>query len=361
MDDSDGPIAIVHDYFDIRGGGERLVLRAADALRAELYCGFRTSQSYDAALYPGRTIDLGLPSLLRLPGLRVPALAWRFSRLRRALERYRMRIFSGVTAPFAAPDPIVGRRNIFYCHTPPRFLYDQRERYVVRSPLQRSMLVWYKRGFEEAVGRMDAIVANSRTVQQRIKNYLGRDSAVIYPPCDIAAFRWRAQGDYYLSTARVSSLKRVDRIVEAFVGMPEKRLIVVSGGSELAAIRRLAADSPNIDIRGWIDDPTMQDLVGNAIATIYAPIEEDFGISPVESMAAGKPVIGVAEGGLTETVIDGETGVLMPPGFTVETLRDGVRAMTPMRAATMRAACEARAAEFSTERFVASLRAFVGT
>lgn len=354
-------IAIAHDYFDIRGGGERLVLRAAAELGADLCCGFRTAQSYDASMFPRGTVELGLWDFFKRPQLRVPALAMRFRGERTRMERYSTRIFSGVSAPFAAPDRGRTGRNIYYCHTPPRFLYDQREHFRTgTNPLRDLALGWYRRGYEAAVERMDVIVANSETVRHRIQTYLGRDSVVIHPPCDTDAFRWRGQGDYYLSTARLSPLKRVNRIVEAFLGMPDKRLIVASGGDELGRLKQLAAGADNIEILGWVSETAMQQLVGEAIATIYVPIDEDFGMSPVESMAAGKPVIGVAEAGLTETVIEDETGALLPPDFTTDLLRDAVRKMTPARAAAMRTASEARAVQFSVARFVGALREIVG-
>jgi glycosyltransferase involved in cell wall biosynthesis len=105
-----------------------------------------------------------------------------------------------------------------------------------------------------------------------------------------------------------------------------------------------------------VSDEALLDLVGNAIATIYLPRDEDFGMSPVESMAAGKPVIGVAEGGLLETIAQGETGILLPPDFSDEDLIDAVRQMTAERALAMRSSCEVRARNFTREKFVSAMR-----
>ena len=98
----------------------------------------------------------------------------------------------------------------------------------------------------------------------------------------------------------------MDLIVKAFKKMPDKRLVVVSGGADMPGIKQIAEESPNIEVLGWISEARLCDLMGRCIATIYIPRDEDFGISPVESMAAGKPVIGVQEGGLLETVGGGE-------------------------------------------------------
>ena len=148
----------------------------------------------------------------------------------------------------------------------------------------------------------------------------------------------------------------MDVVIEAFRRMPDKRLIVVSGGSELAKLRRLAADANNIEFVGWVDDVLLQGLIGNAIATIYIPKDEDFGMSPVESMAAGKPVIGVAEGGLLETVVDGETGTLLRPNPDADDVIEAVQHLTAKRALQMRYACESRAALFSRDRFLSRMR-----
>ncbi len=156
---------------------------------------------------------------------------------------------------------------------------------------------------------MHVIVANSENVQRRIKRYLGHDSIVVYPPIDTESFVWGEPQGYYLSTARLTPLKRVATIVEAFVRMPDRQLVVASGGEDEAALRRVAPRGhSNIRFTGWTDEAQLRSLISGAIATIYIPVDEDFGMSPVESMAAGKPVIGVAEGGLLETIVPGRDG-----------------------------------------------------
>jgi glycosyltransferase involved in cell wall biosynthesis len=349
---------IAHDYFAIRGGGERLVLTLAEAIRAEVMFGYRTAESYEDEAFPEQCTDLALPTALRRPGIRAATLAIRFRLARRQAQNYGTRIYSGVAAPFAAPARGNGT-NILYCHTPPRFLYDQKDHFADRAgrdPARRLAFERFRDGYETAVERMDLIVANSRTVQERITRYLGKSSTLVYPPCDLEAFRWIEQGDYYLSTARLSPLKRVDKIVAAFKAMPERKLVVASSGEDLEKLKALAAGAPNIAFLGWISDDQLRDLIGRAIATIYVPSDEDFGMSPVESMAAGKPVIGVAEGGLRETIVDGETGTLLQPGFTSDDLAHAVCQITPDKALGMRPACEARAELFSRDRFIQGMR-----
>jgi glycosyltransferase involved in cell wall biosynthesis len=150
-------------------------------------------------------------------------------------------------------------------------------------------------------------------------------------------------------------LKRVDRIIDAFLRMPDKHLIVVSGGCDEPRLRKRAGNAPNITFTGWISDEHLFRLLGECIATVYIPVNEDFGISPVESMAAGKPVIGVREGGLCETIVDGSTGWLLDPQLAIDDVVAAVGACTVERAVAMREACEQRSRLFTEEVFRMSL------
>jgi glycosyltransferase involved in cell wall biosynthesis len=348
---------ILHDYFESLDGGGKLSSILAQGLELEIGYGFaRPGHAFLPASL--RQVDLGAHSALPL---------WRQIKLARAFERrtdflraYHGVIYSGFYSPLAVARHTNGP-NVLYCHTPPRFLYDQRDFYLASlspplRPLLRAFIADFQPRYERAVSRMDLLIANSDNVRRRIQRYLGQDAQVIYPPCDTARFTWQGQGDYYLSTARLDPLKRVDTIVRAFLEMPDKRLIVASGGAELARLRRLARNAPNIRFTGWLSEREMHQLVGRAIAILYLPKDEDFGMSPVEAMAAGKPVIGVAEGGLLETVIPGETGLLLKADFSVEDIRAAVEHIEPGRALSMRPACEARAQCFRNELFLARMR-----
>ena len=190
-----------------------------------------------------------------------------------------------------------------------------------------------------------------------MKKHLGRDAQVIYPPCETDKFKWLGQEGYYLSTARLENFKRVETVIQAFLRMPDQKLVVASGGSEFQRLRQLAQDAPNITFTGWVTEEKLQTLMGNAIASIYIPIDEDFGMSPVESMAAGKPVIGVSEGGLLETVIPGETGALISANPSTEDLISAVLKMGAKTALSMRDACHARARRFDKKIFIKEMAA----
>jgi len=353
---------VIHDYFASIEGGGKLSHCLAQQLPADLGYGFaRLPHPFvQGVAHNPQERDLQQYS---------PFPLWQQFKLAHAFARcpwvndYEAVIYSGFYTPLAAPRHTNGL-NVLYCHTPPRFIYDQKDFYLQQlSPPLRPLLNAFTRylqpRYEAALSHMHGIIANSQHVQARIEQYLSYHAPVIYPPCDTARYQWQGQGDYYLSTARLDPLKRVDKLVQAFLNMPDQRLIVASGGSELARLRQLAANAPNIQFTGWVSEAELQQLLGKAIATLYIPSAEDFGMSPVESMAAGKPVLGVAEGGLLETIVAGETGVLLPAAFSIADIVDAVRELTPTRALQMRTACEQRAQQFSQTRFITEMQEYL--
>ena len=351
---------ILHDYFAFLGGAERLVVLLSKGLDPLDIC--------TGYVVPSEPVRSNLEGLIvrDLGGLSTIPL-WRAIRLERAfrtktgfLSRYDTVVYSGSAAPLAVHNHRDGT-NILYCNSIPRFVYDLKETFLEslpswQRPVARLLAAHTKKTYEKAVGAMDRIVVNSRNIQKRVKKFIGQDSKVVYPPCETALFRWLGQEDYYLSTARVEKEKRVERIVLAFIKMPNKKLVVVSGGREWSRLKRLARGRENIRFTGWLNDDQLVKLMGHAVASIYIPIDEDFGMSPLESMAAGKPVIGVAEGGLLETVIHEKTGILLPENPSEKSIIEAVRWMTPQRATSMRGDCESRAQEFDTAIFLRKMR-----
>jgi len=139
--------------------------------------------------------------------------------------------------------------------------------------------------------------------------------------------------------------------------MPDKKLIVTSGGPEYQKLCLLARDAKNITFTNWIAQEKLYELVNNCIASIYIPHDEDFGISPVESMAAGKPVIGVNEGGLKETIVDQQTGALLNSSLNLEEqLITAIEILTPKRAVSLKDNCQLQAKKFSQEIFLEEMK-----
>jgi glycosyltransferase involved in cell wall biosynthesis len=348
---------VLHDYFAAMEGGGRLSSLLARALPCDLGYGFARRNHPFLDDIPNQR-SLGLASII--PLWQQYKLARGFATKTKFLQTYQQVIYSGTYAPLAVANH--PGRNILYCHTPPRFIYDQKEFYLQQlstplRPLLNKFIDYLQPRYEQAAAQMDVIIANSKNVQQRIRHYLQHHSQVIYPPCDTKAFTWHGQENYYISTARLDPLKRVELIIQAFTHLPQHNLIVVSGGSEWRKLSRLARNSPNIKLLGWVNEQQLHNLIGNAIASIYIPHDEDFGMSPVESQAAGKPVIGVAEGGLLETVMSGQTGILLPANFIVDDLIQAIISLDKNKANSMRKSCENNALRFDISQFIAKMQA----
>jgi len=355
---------LLYDFLQVAGGAERVMLELARGLADRPLVVSRVFP--EARLLEGlAAADIrSLAGPLTRPLGPVLEAIHAFRTRTAFLEDAQSVLYSGFYAPFAAHRQRAGRR-VLYCHTPPRFAYDLREFFLRRypaplRPLASAFFDFVKREYEASLARMDTVVANSENVRGRLQRFCGVEAVVVNPPIDTERMRWIEAGDYYLSLARLAPYKRVDLVVRAFLAMPDRKLVVASGGPEEARLRSLAAGAANITFTGWTGDERLRDLIGRARAAIYVPRDEDFGMSPVEAMAAGKPVIGVAEGGVLETVVDGETGLLVPPDPAVDAIADAVRRLDGDAALAMRAACESRAARFATPVFLGRMGEILG-
>jgi len=258
------------------------------------------------------------------------------------------------------------QRKIYYCHTPPRYLYDLHDLYLQKVPF---LLRWafklacsiFKKMYESDVKKMDLILTNSENTKSRIKKFLWIDATVLYPPVDLEKFRFIGQKDYYLSFARLSDAKRVDKIIEAFKILKSKKLVVIYGENDpqRQKVFSLAYWCENIEFITLPWNVWFTDYIGNSIATIYIPIDEDFGMSPVESMAAWKPVIWVNDWWLKESIIDWKTWILIDKEAKVEDLVKAVEKLTPENSFEMKSDCESRARDFSLESFSNKLKSLV--
>ncbi|TSC56247.1 MAG: group 1 glycosyl transferase [Parcubacteria group bacterium Greene0416_36] len=155
--------------------------------------------------------------------------------------------------------------------------------------------------------RVDHFIANSDTVRGRIEKYYDRDSHVIYPPVQTGIFQITPKtDDYFLAGGRLVYYKRIDLVVKAF-NTTGIKLKIFGDGPEREKLEKMARG--NIEFVGKVDDSVKAQLFSGAKAYIH-PQEEDFGISAVESMAAGRPVLALGQGGALESVIPGVTGEL---------------------------------------------------
>jgi glycosyltransferase involved in cell wall biosynthesis len=154
---------------------------------------------------------------------------------------------------------------------------------------------------------VDHFIAISEFIARRIWKVYRRRATVIYPPVDVEAFAVVPEKqDFYLAASRLVPYKRIDLIVSTFADLPDKQLVVIGDGPEMAKIQQIAA--PNVTLLGYQPFSVLREHLQNARAFIFAA-EEDFGILPVEAQAAGTPVIAYGRGGALETVLDNQTGL----------------------------------------------------
>jgi len=358
-------IIILHDTFLYKWWGERLILMMAKLLKSDIASGFFSKGSFDLEKEGFTGKKYALSSEIFAKWFRHLKLKFAFLFRTGFLKQYDTVIFSGDCVS-AVRNTKKSQQKIYYCHTPPRYLYDLHDLYVQKVP---KLLRWafvlackiFRSMYESDIKKMDFVLTNSKNTQERLKKFLEIDSQVLYPPVQLWEFVYLDTKDYYLSFARLADAKRVDKIVEAFQKMPDKKLLVVYGENDpqREKIFALAQGYENISFVTFPGNIGFKECVWNAIATIYIPVDEDFGMSPVESMSAGKPVIGVAEWWLKETILHEKTGILLKPDFAIDDIVQAVQTLTPEKCQEMRYDCEYRARDFSIETFEHQLKEYV--
>lgn len=356
-----GRTAVLYDFLQTRGGAERFTLDLRALLpTAELW--FQAASD----LFGGCELDavelLSAKPLSTIRALRISRCIHGFLRARRRFRAYDTLLLSGHYAPLAVdPRRPSTQRRVYYAHTAPLpFAYDSPhavvgEEHPVTAAGVSVLAAWLKPRFEAALRAVDGVLANSSFTANEYSRRFGIATRVLHPPCDTAQYRWQPSDGYFLSFARQETQKRVDHVIEAFRRLPHQQLVVASDGSDHSALVQLADGADNIRFVRSIDPQVIRDLLERCTATIHIPEREPFGMSAVESLAAGKPVVSVDEGGLPEILSADGCGWLLPPDPSPAQVADLVAGITAQACAQRRSACEARASEFGRERFADGL------
>ena len=307
-------IAIIHDHLAQDGGAEQ-VLRTMQAIWPEAPT---FTLFFDAERFPAfKGKDIRTSFLQRAPLIK-SKYQWYVGLMPTATESYDLSDFDVVLSNASAFSKGVlvkpGALHICYCHTPTRYLWMSTHSYVnelnapgfvkaLLPPLLSYLRIWDRHAGE----RPHAFLANSHTVKERIETYYHRPSTVLYPPVETSRFSISTEPkNYFLAGGRLVAYKRFDLIVEACsrLGVPLK----IFGTGPLNDRLRAQA-GPTVEFLGYVSDADLPALYAGAKAFIH-PQEEDFGITAVEAMAAGRPVIAYGKGGAVETVMHGKTGIL---------------------------------------------------
>jgi glycosyltransferase involved in cell wall biosynthesis len=380
-------IAIVHDYLIDFGGAERVLLALHEIYPeapiyvsiyrpsclgkfAEKFKNVKIIQSNFGKLpFADRLIS---PLRFLIPGI------WKNLNL----KSYDLILSSASWAVTKGFEKKVGAIEICYCHTPPRYLYgfDTSRKF---GGLMGKLVGFYgqivngfmrKYDFNRAQN-VDYFIANSEEVKKRIEKFYRRDSIVIYPPIDIDKYpdmsylrhlRSVPNRDYYLTGGRLTAAKNFDLIIKTFnkLGLPLK--VYGSGPQEfyLKSIAKKNVDStgsPQVEFLGRVDDSEMGKLYSNAKAFVLAQKDEDFGMTSIESMSFGTPLISYHGGGYVESVLENKTGVFFNE-LTVESLAKVIKNFDDSNHRSITAEnCMNQAKKFSKEVFITKIKNFVNS
>lgn len=353
-------IAIVHDFLNQYGGAERTVEALHEAFpEAPIFTSLFIPENFPARFSEW---DIRTSFMQRLPFLEkhfkkyLPLYPFAF----RSFEFQGFDLILSSSSAFAKGISVPsGARHVCYCYSPMRFVWDQ-DRYLEKEPIPSLLgfflpvvlrgLRWWDLHTNRGV---DLFVAISRHIQKRIQTTYGRDSDLLYPPVEVDSFSRSDQlGDYFLVVSRLVPYKRIELAIAACekLGRPLK---IVGKGPFEPDLRRLAG--PHTEFVGSVSFSDLNVLLSRARAFIF-PGEEDFGIAPVEAMAAGRPVIALAAGGALETVVEGETGLFFEVP-TIQSLSDALRRFDSMTFDPVR--IRRHAERFNRSTFVNGIRHLV--
>ena len=255
--------------------------------------------------------------------------------------------------------------HICYCHSPIRYCWDMYNEYLEESHLNKGFKSWLVRLMLHPIRQFDAIagsrvdyyISNSDYVGQRIRKTYRRKATTIHPNIDISNFEFcNDKQEYYLASSRLVAYKKIDTIIEAFNQMPDKKLVVIGGGPNLEAYRKLAND--NVTVMGYQPFDVLKDKMQHAKVFVFAA-DEDFGMIPIEAQSCGTPVIAYGHGGSLETVNGGKTGLFFNEQ-TPEAIVEAVNRFEAMGSQPFAPAdCRQWAEGFSEERFKREIKEFV--
>ena len=349
-------VALVHDFLIRLGGGERVLKTLSEMFpQAPIY-----TLLYDEAkvrhVFPREKV---IPSKLQnLPEIIRKNHKYLLPLMARAIEEFDFSKFDLVISSSGAfAHGIITpskTQHICYSHSPMRFAWDWTHEYMeeqragrikrfLAAKIMKKIRMWDCL----AGARPDRIVANSINVQRRIQKYYRRDSTVVYPPVDLSRFKTSKSGeDFFLIVSNLSPFKKIDLAIQLFNKI-RKRLVIIGDGAQMEYLKNISGDT--IDFLGYKDDEATAEYMKNCRALIF-PGEEDFGITPVEAMACGKPVLAYGVGGVKESVVAGVTGEFFAEP-TVASMEDGLGRLIKNELSYSPTACHNQARKFSKEIF----------
>ncbi|PKL36699.1 glycosyltransferase family 4 protein [Candidatus Peregrinibacteria bacterium HGW-Peregrinibacteria-1] len=358
-------VAIVHDFLVKLGGAERVLENLMRMFpEAPIYTMFYDHERV-GDVFPMEKIRTS--RLQKLPKFLRKRYRYFLGWLPRVIEEFDFSEFDVVISSNTAfaHGIITGidTKHVCYCHSPMRYAWDWANEYKSENGISGLKLWFYQRILKKirmwdmvAADRPDLYVANSNNVARRIKKYYRQESEVVYPPVDVDRFQISKNSeDYFLIVSTLTPYKKIDLAVELFSRLG-KRLVVIGDGPHRFYLEGIANE--NVEFLGFKEDEMVVEYMQNCRALIF-PGEEDFGITPVEAMAAGKPVLAYGKGGVLETVIEGETGEFFYEP-TVKAMEDGLARLIYNSKYYDAGRIRKRAEEFSSDVFVEKMKTILG-
>jgi glycosyltransferase involved in cell wall biosynthesis len=319
-------VGLVHDYLLVMRGAERTFSEMAECWPGAPVYTLLYDEGGTGARFSSRTVRTSYLQLTRASQRNFRHLLAFFPRAARALPIQEHDTIVSSSSAFAH---MVRRRSdavhVCYCHSPFRYAWFERERALAETP--RPLRPAVRRALDahrghdlRAAAEVTHYITNSALSRRRIQDFWNRDASVIHPPVDVDRFRTADPEDYLLVVTELVPHKRVDVALEAArrAGWPVR---VVGTGPQLGELRRRYGSTARF--LGRVPDAELAELYARAAALVLPNVEE-FGIAAVEAQAAGRPVVAAAAGGALETVVDGQTGVLVTPG-DVDAMAEALR------------------------------------
>ena len=360
-------VAIVHDWLVTYGGAERVLEQLVQLWpEADLYSMVDFIPSGQRHFIANKVVKTSF--IQRLP------LAKKHYRhylplMPLAVEQFDLSAYDMVlsSSHAVAKGVLTGpnQLHICYCYTPMRYAWDLQHQYLeqsglttgIKSILTRYLLHKMRIWDARTANGVDEFVAISHYISRRIHKVYRREAVVIYPNVDTQSFQPAdsvVKEGFYLTASRMVPYKKIDLLVEAFAGMPDKKLVVIGDGPDMVKIRNKSTQ--NIVILGYQEYEVLLDYMQRARAFLFAA-EEDFGIVPVEAQACGTPVIAFGRGGAAETVVHGKTGWLFDEQ-SVASIQQAVQQFEEEFVLDVPALVQ-HAEQFSTARFRQQISGFV--
>jgi glycosyltransferase involved in cell wall biosynthesis len=359
-------VALVHDWLVEFGGAEQVLGSLLEIWpQAPVYTLIFDPQGQCAELLAGRQV---IPSFLQhIPGA-VHRHRWLLPLMPLAIEQFDLSNYDLVfSSSYAVAKGVLThprQLHICYIHTPMRYAWEMQSEYLKSAGLERGLraamarlVLHYLRQWDvSSASRVDVFLANSQHTAARVRKTYRRTARVIYPPVDTNALQpGAARSEFYLTVSRLVPYKKIDLLVEAFRGLPDRKLVVIGDGPELSRLKKMAG--ANITFLGYQPFNVVRDYLQRARAFLFVA-QDDFGLAPLEAQACGTPVIAYKAGGALETVQEGHTGLFFLEQ-SAESLCAAVRAFEAWQNPYDSVELYNHAQAFNKARFQAEIKDFV--